>query len=154
MPKITLENVAETRGTDYPAPFDTPCLSRRQKAIGDAGGLTQFGAHIITLPPNSWSSQRHWHSPEDELVMILDGHPTLIDDDGETPLKPGDIKAHPAGERNGHHMKNESDKDVRFLVIGTKHPGKDHVHYPDIDLDLRANGTAEREYIRKDGSPY
>jgi len=146
MPKIILEDIAQTIGTDYPAPFDAPCLSRRKQAIGDAGGLTQFGAHIITLPPNSWSSQRHWHSAEDELVMILDGHPTLIDDSGETPLKPGDITAHPAGNGNGHHMKNESDKDVRFLVIGTKHPEKDHVHYPDINLVLPANGTAEREY--------
>jgi len=112
MPKIILEDIAQTIGTDYPAPFDAPCLSRRKQAIGDAGGLTQFGAHIITLPPNSWSSQRHWHSAEDELVMILDGH--------------------------------QSDKDVRFLVIGTKHPEKDHVHYPDINLVLPANGTAER----------
>jgi len=79
MPKIILENVVETSGTNYPAPFDAPCLARRKQAIGDAGGLTQFGAYIITLPPNSWSSQRHWHSAEDELVMILDGHPTLID---------------------------------------------------------------------------
>ena len=154
MPKIILEDIAQTIGTDYPAPFDAPCLARRKQAIGDAGGLTQFGAHIITLPPNSWSSQRHWHSAEDELVMILDGHPTLIDDSGETPLKPGDITAHPAGDGNGHHMKNESDKDVRFLVIGTKHPEKDHVYYPDIDLDLPANGTSEREYRGKDKRRY
>ena len=154
MPKITLDDVTETHGTDYPAPFDAPCQSRRKQDIGDAGGLTQFGAHIITLPPSAWSSQRHWHSAEDELVMILEGHPTLIDDSGKTVLKPGDITTHPAGNGNGHHMKNESGKEVRFLIIGTRHPEKDHVFYPNIDLDLPANGKDKRIYVRKDGTTY
>lgn len=154
MPKINLDKVAETVGTTYPAPFDTPCRSRGKKAIGDAGGLTQFGAHIITLPPGAWSSQRHWHSAEDELVMIMEGHSTFIDDDGETILNPGDITAHPAGDGNGHHMINNTDKDVRFLIIGTRNPEKDDCHYPDINLDLPANGTAERIFSNKNGTPY
>lgn len=154
MPKINLEDVVETSGTNYPAPFDTPCLSRRKKAIGDHGGLTQFGAHIITLPPGSWSSQRHWHSREDELIMILEGHPTFIDENGETELSPGDITAHPAGDGNGHHMQNRTEGNVNFLIIGTRMPEADHAHYPDIDLDLPANGTDKRSYQRKDGSAY
>ena len=154
MPKINLDEIIETSGDDYPAPFDKPCFTRRKKAVGDFGGLTQFGAHIITLPPGAWSSQRHWHSAEDELVMILQGHPTFIDDAGETTLKPGDITAHPAGDRNGHHMKNDTEEDVQFLIIGTRNPQKDHAGYPDIDLDLPANGTAKRVYVRKDGTPY
>lgn len=154
MPKITLEEVAETSGTNYPAAFAAPCIPRRKKAIGDAGGLTQFGAHIITLPPGAWSSQRHWHSGEDELVMILEGHPLLIDDDGETQLRPGDITTHPANDGNGHHMKNQTEQDVKFLIIGTRSAETDHAHYPDIDLDLPANGTAKRDYHRKDGTPY
>lgn len=154
MPKINLEDVPETSGTNYPAPFDTPCIARRKKAVGDAAGLTQFGAHIITLPPGAWSSQRHWHSAEDELVYILTGSPLYIDDNGETRLHPGDITAHPASDGNGHHMKNDTDKDVQFLIIGSRNPEKDHAAYPDIDLDLPANGTTKRIYLRKDGSTY
>ncbi|MEP3889645.1 MAG: cupin domain-containing protein [Hellea sp.] len=154
MPKITLEDVVETSGTNYPAPFAAPCMARRKKAIGDAGGLTQFGAHIITLAPGAWSSQRHWHSAEDELVMILEGHPILIDNDGETQLNPGDITTHPANDGNGHHMKNQTEQDVKFLIIGTRNAETDHAHYSDIDLDLPANGTAKRDYHRKDGTPY
>lgn len=154
MPKINLDDVIETHGSGYPSPFDTPCQPRRKKAIGDAGGLTQFGAHIITLPPGAWSSQRHWHSAEDELVMIIEGHPTLIDDSGETALSPGDFTAHPAASGNGHHMKNLTDKDVKFLIIGTRNPQADSGHYPDIDLAIPANGTAKRVFKRKDGSAY
>lgn len=154
MPKIILEEVVETSGTNYPAPFDTPCLHRRKKAIGDAGGLTQFGAHIITLPPGAWSSQRHWHSAEDELVMILEGHPIFIDDDGGTQLSPGDITTHRANDGNGHHMKNQTEQDVKFLIIGARKPETDHAYYSDVDLDLPANGTAKRNYQRKDGTSY
>lgn len=154
MPKINLDDVPETRGTTYPPPFDGPCVARRKKAIGDFGGLTQFGAHIITLPPCAWSSQRHWHIREDELVYILKGAPLFIDNNGETRLKPGDFTAHPANDRNGHHMKNDTEEDVQFLIIGTRNPEKDHAYYPDIDLDLPANGTADRIYTHKDGSAY
>ena len=154
MPIINLEDVPEISGTTYPAPYDTPCIARRKKAIGDVGGLTQFGAHIITLPPGSWSSQRHWHSAEDEFIMVLEGCPTFIDDNDETELVPGNITTHPARDGNGHHMQNRTEKDVKFLIIGTRNPEADSGHYPDIDLAIPANGTSDRVFTRKDGSPY
>ena len=48
-------------------------------APGEAGGLRDFGVNLMTLPPGSWSSQRHWHSDEDEFVYVLEGEVTLID---------------------------------------------------------------------------
>ncbi len=154
MPKINLSKAPERRGSGYPAPFDEPCLQRHIRSVGDAGGLTQFGAHVITLPSGAWSSQRHWHSHEDELVYIMSGHPTLIDDNGEQNLSPGDFTAHPGGDANGHHMINRTDTDVVYLVIGTRAPEKDSGHYPDIDLAIPANGTPTRIFVRKDGSGF
>ena len=141
-------------GSGYPAPFDAPCRERTVEKLGDAGGLSQFGVSRVTLAPGAWSSQRHWHSHEDELVYILEGHPTLIDEAGEHELAPGDVTAHPAGEANGHHMINRTDAPVVFLVVGSRTPERDTGHYPDIDLHLPANGTATRVYHRKDGSQY
>lgn len=37
----------------------------------------------MRLPPGGWSSQRHWHSDEDEFVYVLAGELTLIEDRGE-----------------------------------------------------------------------
>ena len=90
---------------------------------------------LSRLPPGEWSSQRHWHSHEDELVYILSGHPILIDDTGETELAPGDVTVHPAGDANGHHMINRTNEDVTFLIIGTHDPESDSCYYPDIDLE-------------------
>ena len=154
MPKVDPEAVTVRIGSGYPSPFDEPCRERRSERLSDAGNLTQFGVHRITLPPGAWSSQRHWHSAEDELVYVLSGSPTLIDDDGEHVLSPGDVTAHPAGEPNGHHMVNRTGMDVVYLVVGSRMPEDDTGHYPDIDLHLPTNGTPERAFEAKDGKPY
>lgn len=154
MPKINPDTVEVTIGTSYPPALNEPCKNRLARRLSDAGGLTQFGVHHVTLPPGIWASQRHHHSAEDEFVYILSGHPTLIDDFGETALAPGDSCAHPAGDSNGHHLINKTEEEVVFLVVGTRTPEIDHCRYPDVDLDLPANGTATRLKYHKDGSLY
>ena len=154
MPLIDPKNIAVTHGTNYPAAFNEPCKNKITQRLGNAGNLTQFGVNHVTLPPRCWASQRHHHSAEDEFVYILTGQPTLIDDNGETILKPGDSCAHPAGDNNGHHLINSTDEAVTFLVVGTRNPEEDHCQYPDVDLDLPANGTALRKIYHKDGTPY
>lgn len=154
MPKIDPTKVVMRSGSSYPAPFNEPCLARRSEQLSDAGGLTQFGVHRVVLSPGAWSSQRHWHSHEDELIYILEGRPVLVDNSGETQLEPGDASTHPAGEPNGHHMINRTDGDVVYLVVGTRNPEEDTGHYPDADLQIPANGTANRKFTNKQGTPY
>src|ERR1700723_3558755 len=88
--KIDLATAPTRFGTAYPAPFDAPCVARRRWRLGAAAGLTQFGANLLRLPPGSWSSQRHWHTHEDELVYVLEGEVVLVTDAGEETLRPGD----------------------------------------------------------------
>ena len=78
MPKIDIAAVPERKGVGYPAPFDGPCAERVRQRLGNAGGLTDFGVNLMRLPPGNWSSQRHWHSDEDEFVYVLEGELTLI----------------------------------------------------------------------------
>ena len=87
MPKIDLATVPTRQGSGYPSPFDVPCAARTRRRLGDAGGLRDFGVNLMTLPPGGWSSQRHWHSHEDELVYVLEGELTLVEDGGETVLR-------------------------------------------------------------------
>lgn len=154
MPKLDLDKLEVRVGTGYPSPYDEPCLERQGIDLSTPGGLTQFGARLVTLPPGSWSSQRHWHSHEDELVYIISGHPTFIDDKGPQPLSPGDVTTHPGRDGNGHHMINETEEDVVFLVVGTRAAHLDHCRYPDIDLDLPKTGQDFRPFKRKDGTPF
>lgn len=151
MPVIDPKLAPVKTGSTYPAPFDAPCAAKSSLRVSDAGGLSQFGAHLVTLPPGAWSSQRHHHSSEDELVYILSGHPTFIDDSGERTLNPSDVTAHPAGDGNAHHMINRTDAPVTFLAIGTRNPELDHVVYPDVDLDLPSTGNTGRIFKNKVG---
>src|SRR5277367_1307105 len=103
MPKIDTSSVPSRKGSGYPSPFDEPCAARTRRRLGDAGGLRDFGVNLMTLPPGGWSSQRHWHSHEDEFVYLLEGELVLIEDGGETVLRPGECAAFPKGTGNGHH---------------------------------------------------
>ncbi|MGE3693149.1 MAG: cupin domain-containing protein [Novosphingobium sp.] len=147
MPKLDLDAIAQTNSTGYPAPFDAEVQGRWYRRLAPASGLTEFGASHVVLKPGAWSSQRHWHDTEDELLVMLSGEAVLIEDNGRTTLRPGDICAWPQGNTNGHHLINESESDCSFVVIsgGTRSNGG----YSDIDMIFTPDS-----YLHKDGTPY
>lgn len=149
MPKLDLDSIERTNRTGYPQPFASDVAGRFYRRLGPPAGLTDFGASHVTLKPGAMSSQRHWHEGEDELVVMISGEAVLIEDDGETILRPGDVAAFPKGEANGHHMVNRGDEDCVFLAIGQ--PVASDCYYPDLDLHFDATGD---RYIRRDGTPY
>lgn len=148
MPKLDLDSIEETNRTGYPPPFDKDVQGRWYRRLAPAGRLTAFGVSYVTLKPGAWSSQRHWHEAEDEFAVIVSGEAVLVEDDGETLLRPGDCAAWPMGSTNGHHLRNESDRDCVFVVIGG---GENRGGgYSDVDMLF----TPEGKYVHKDGSPY
>ena len=152
MPKIDIDKAPVRTGSAYPAPFHEPCEARHRVKLGDAAGLTQFGVNLMTLQPGGWSSQRHWHTAEDEFVWVVEGEVVLVDNDGEHVLRAGDCAAFRAGDRNGHHLINRSDRDARLLEIGTRTAdGVDGVDYPDIDMVIPVGSS---DYHHRDGRPY
>ncbi len=153
MPKrIDPKDLPAFIGTYYPPPHDQPCRARERRSLGDAAGLTQFGVNLLRLAPGVWSSQRHWHSKEDEFTYVLEGEVVLVTDAGEEVLKAGDCAGFKAGEEDGHHLQNRSDREALVLEIGSRIEG-DGASYPDIDMISPANGIPAL-YTRKDGSPY
>jgi uncharacterized cupin superfamily protein len=153
MPKrIDPKTLPETVGTLYPSPFDKPCRARGRRKLGDAAGLTQYGVNLLRLPPGVWSSQRHWHTKQDEFVYVVSGEITLVTDEGAEILKAGDCAGFKAGEPNGHHLQNRSDAEALVLEIGTRNEG-DSSPYSDIDMVVPPDGKPVL-YAHKDGTPY
>jgi uncharacterized cupin superfamily protein len=150
MPKIDVRAMAQRIGAGYPPPFNEACAGRTRRRLGDAGGLQAFGVNLTTLPPGKWSSQRHWHSLEDEFVFVLEGELVLVEDSGETRLRAGDCAAFPKGTGNGHHLKNLSGATAVYLEVGSRHPDE-LTTCSDIDL-MSAN--RDGAFVRKDGRPY
>ena len=147
---IKVAAVPTVSGSRYPAPFDLPCRGRVRRRLGDAAGLTQFGVNLTVLPPGTWSSQRHWHTEEDEFVYVIEGELVLVTDAGEERLSAGDCAGFRAAAPDGHHLQNRSDRDAVVLEIGTRRPDVDQAFYPDIDLQVLAG----RGYAHRDGTPY
>ena len=150
MPKIDIAGVLESKGSDYPPPFDGPCAERVRRRLGDAGGLADFGVNVLRLPPGAWSSQRHWHSHEDEFVYVLEGELTLIENNVETTLRAGDCAAFSKNSGNGHHLINKSAAIAICLEVGSRQPA-DVTVYSDIDMMIT---NAVGRFVRKDGTPY
>ncbi|MFD1189932.1 cupin domain-containing protein [Phenylobacterium conjunctum] len=150
MPKIDLAKVPEHKGVGYPPPLDEPCRERVRQRLGEAGGLTDFGVNRMRLPPGGWSSQRHWHSHEDEFVHVLSGELVLVEDDGETLLKAGDSAAFPKGSGNGHHLINRGAETAVYLEVGSRH-ADDLTTCSDVDM-MSAN--ADGRFVHKDGTPW
>ena len=149
MPKIDTGSVPAKMGSGYPAPFDEPCASRTRRRLGNAGGLGDFGVNLMTLPPGGWSSQRHWHSHEDEFVYLLEGELMLIEDGGASVLRAGDCAAFPKGTGNGHHFINKSSTTAVYLEVGSRHP-QDLTTCSDIDL---MSSNTDGRFVRKTGAP-
>ena len=149
--RIDLSAVAVTTGSGYPVPFDAPCAARVRQRLGDAAGLTDFGVNLLRLPPGTWSSQRHWHSAEDEFVYVLEGEVVLVTDAGEEILRSRDCAGFKAGLKDGHHLQNRSSRDVVVIEIGSRKVAQDEGEYPDIDLRFLKGNAG---YAHRDGTPY
>lgn len=151
MPKISISNAAAAHGTGYPEAYAEPCKPRLRWRLGDAAGLDQFGVNLLRLPAGAWSSQRHWHTTEDEFVYVLEGEVVLVEEGSQVLLKAGDCAGFKAGVANGHKLENRSAHEAVLLEVGSRRPLEDACHYPDIDMVLPKGAG---QYFHRDGTPY
>jgi uncharacterized cupin superfamily protein len=150
MPVLDMTKVPLKTGSIYPAPYADLMRGRSSLRLAEAGGLTQFGANLVTLQPGALSSLRHWHLVEDEFVMITAGECVLVEDGGETLMRAGDCAAFPANTPNGHHFINRNAAPASFLVIGSKAP-REVATYSDVDLVVTMT-EGRADFSHKDGS--
>jgi uncharacterized cupin superfamily protein len=151
MPKLDLSKIPLKGGSSYPGKLAKAMAGRSSQALGDAGGLSQYGVNLVRLDPGAISSLRHYHMQQDEFVMVTEGTCTLIDDHGEHTLQVGDCAAFPAGEANGHHLANKTEVPAVFLVVGTRTENETG-YYSDLDMKVSVD-AAGYTFTRKDGSP-
>lgn len=143
------DTVKLTEGVSgYPDPYNQGTGNLAYRHLTEAGGLTQFGAALETLHPGGQSSQQHWEEHEDEFLYMLEGALTVVEDDTETVIHPGDSCCWKAGVPVAHTLRNHTDAPAVYLIVGTRHP--DNIcHYPGLDMLATPKG-----YTHLDGTPY
>jgi uncharacterized cupin superfamily protein len=148
----SLADIPLRAGASHPVPAVDRCKDRRKQRLGDAVGLDQFGVNRVELDPGVWSTVRHWHSHEDEFVMVLQGELTLVTDDGPRTLNVGDCAGFKAGDQNGHRLENRSATLAVYLEVGSRRPEVDETTYPDDDLLVRHDPQGRQVFMRRDGT--
>jgi uncharacterized cupin superfamily protein len=134
-----------------PEPFAGRLQGRLKRQLGEAFGLRKFGVNLTELEPGGQSALLHRHSKQEEFFYVLEGTPTLVLEDEEIQLAPGDCAGFPPKGR-AHMLVNRTDARVLYLEVGDREQG-DEGEYPNDDLRaLQTDG--KWVFTRKDGTPY
>lgn len=120
----------ELEGKDEPGYADSPERFSIGAPLARTLGLTRLGIHHERLPPGRRTSYPHAESQEEEFIYVLEGQPEVWINGQLWPLEPGDSVAFPAGTGICHTFINNSDADVRLLIIGEANKSENRIYYP------------------------
>lgn len=104
-----------------------------------------LGVRIEELPPGSNSSYHHYHTAEEEHVIVLEGRATLHYGDELIEVRKGDHVSFKAGEEIAHHLENTSAGPFTYLVFGER-KRDDVVIYPKSSIALVKSSRGHRWY--------
>lgn len=126
----------------FDEPRERPGFRARRARLGHQVGSERLGLSLWELPSGQAAYPYHYHLGEEELLVVLDGRPSLRTPNGWVELGEGEVVCFPRGERGAHQLHNRSEDAVRFLAISTN-GDPDVVIYPDSDK-LAANERLPR----------
>jgi uncharacterized cupin superfamily protein len=126
----------------------------RRARLGTQAGAELLGMSLWEVPPGIAAYPYHWHIIEEELVIVLEGRPSLRGPDGWRELEPGEVVSLPVGEEGAHQLWNRTDETVRFLSFSSATNGPEICFYPDSGkVGVFAEGLYEL-YRRDDAVGY
>jgi uncharacterized cupin superfamily protein len=104
---------------DWDAEQDKEPFRWRRARVGRQIGAEKLGASLFEVPPGASTFPLHLHHANEELLVVLDGRPTLKGLHDERELVPGEVVSFPAGRGGAHRIDNRSDASVRVLIVST-----------------------------------
>jgi uncharacterized cupin superfamily protein len=93
-------------------------------------GLGRLGIHHERLLPGRRTSFPHAESTEEEFVHVIEGTPDVWLDGTLHRLRPGDSVGFPAGTGQSHSFLNNTEAEVRLLVVGETPRADNRIIYP------------------------
>jgi uncharacterized cupin superfamily protein len=123
---------------EFEEPTGRPGFTYRRARIGWDAGSERLGASLYEVEPGNACFPYHWHSANEEMLIVLSGRPTLRSPKGERVLEEGEVVAFPVGEEGAHQVINRGDGPVRFLIVSEMNP-VDLNGYPDTGKIVAMN---------------
>jgi uncharacterized cupin superfamily protein len=103
--------------------------------VGRLLGAKRLGYALGRIAPGDAYCPYHWHTREEELLLVWRGSATLRTPAGSFPLRAGDLVAFPTGTAGAHRISNESSDDCIVLLVANIDEG-DACFYPDSNKVL------------------
>jgi uncharacterized cupin superfamily protein len=103
----------------WDAEQDRPPFSWKRARLGRQAGAERLGASLFELAQGCSTFPLHVHYGNEELIVVVAGHPTLRTLDSERRLAPGEVVACPVGRAGAHRLDNQGDEAARVLVVST-----------------------------------
>jgi uncharacterized cupin superfamily protein len=128
---------------EWDAETPDPPFRRRVMRAAHRAGASEIGASLYELAPGGALSPYHVHHGNEELVIVLDGQPTLRTPAGTRRLEPGAVVAFPRGAAGAHRLTNPSRETVRVLVVSTMNL-PDVAEYPEAGTVMAMTGAGAR----------
>jgi uncharacterized cupin superfamily protein len=132
--------VANVLDPEWDEEYDYPPLTGRFAIVGKQAGGKRLGASVYEIPPGAAVSPMHVHHANEEMILVLEGTPTLRAADGVRELMPGDVVPCLRGPAGAHRVENHSDGPIRVLIVSTM-VEPDVVEH--LDTDKIVASTAE-----------
>lgn len=128
----------------------------RYKAISEKFGAKNLGFYLKEIGPKIFSAPYHWHTGEEELVIVLEGEATVRNDDQFRILKPGDLIYYATGADSVHQMYNHTDKPFKYFVLSSQ-SADDVCFYPDSKKQSQPEGYTQNglkvDYFKDEEDP-
>ncbi len=103
----------------FDEPREHPGFLCRRARVSRQAGSDRLGVSLWELPPGEAAYPYHYHLTEEELVLILDGQPSLRTHEGWRDLTEGEVVPFLRGEQGAHQLVNRTEDTVRFLAVST-----------------------------------
>lgn len=131
-----------------------PDYEKKMLWVGQRLQGEKMGATLYQLPPGMKSFPYHWHRGIEELLIVLEGRPTLRTPEGERQLERGDTVSFPTTPEGAHKLSNDTDEPVRYLMLSTaveydvvQYLDSDKVGVRSKDFSLMVRGDAGVDYM-------
>jgi uncharacterized cupin superfamily protein len=143
-----MTNIKHANYQDREAPAG---FRARRARIGYELGSELIGASLWQLPPGEAAYPYHFHYSDEEIVIVLEGRPSLRTPQGTRTMEEGEAVRFALGEEGAHQLSNPTGEPVTFLAISS-HDRPDIVVYPDSEKigasERRTDGSGFRQFFR------
>lgn len=105
------------------APFDyhfDGSIGGQMTDVGRNISSANIGLVIQTVPPGNFSSRRHRHLFQEEILVIMSGSGMLHHGDERQPVEPGDAICYLPGDPEAHTFENNGSVPLVIWAFGNR----------------------------------